>query len=86
MIAIEQALLYLRESLANYVNDNKVSKKIYLKLRRGNYKNEQDFVEELTEREVFYLNKLLAQEMHYAKNNDDQVRLSQLNEIYELLY
>ncbi|HEY4600019.1 MAG TPA: sporulation protein [Cerasibacillus sp.] len=86
MSTIEQTLLYLRESLANYVNDNKVSKKIYLKLRRGNYKDERDFVEDLTEREVSYLNKLLAQEMHYAKNNDDQVRLSQLNEIYELLY
>lgn len=43
-------------------------------------------MEDLDEEESAYLNSLLEQEINYAENAQDDVRVRELNEIYELLF
>lgn len=81
-----QALKYLYESVSNYIEDEPISESIYQKIENNKYENEEDFIEDLHEEEVEYLDMLLEREIGYAKRVDDEVRVKELNDIYELLF
>lgn len=78
-------LLYLKESIANYAEENKIGQHLYNKLKKKAYQDELAFVDDLSEREVVYLNAVLKREMNYARAAQDEIREKQLNEIYQLL-
>jgi len=82
---MEDTLGYLRESLSNYSEDQTVVQRLYEKLNQNNYENEQDFVRDLEEVEMKFLNRILTAEIDYARNGNDEKRAQQLSEIYELL-
>lgn len=86
MNTVEHSLMYLRESLSNYVEENVLCQQIYTKLETKKYDNEADFVEELEEEEIVYLDDLLAKEINYAQSVQDDIRVKELNDIYELLF
>ncbi|WP_053363769.1 sigma-G-dependent sporulation-specific acid-soluble spore protein CsgA [Bacillus sp. FJAT-27251] len=83
---MEQTIAYLREILANYTEKEDVSVRIYRKIEKGNYASEGALVHDLTFEESEYLNKILPWEIQYAKNEQDEQRAYQLNEVYELLF
>jgi hypothetical protein len=83
---MEKTQAYLREIVSNYTETYPLSKKIYQRLEEGNYPSEGDFVRDLTAEEVEFLNKILPEAIEYAKNELDEMRARQLNEVYELLY
>lgn len=85
MIIIDNTLLFLRESLSNY-EKHELSRGIYLKLQQNQYQNEREFVEDLDDREMQYLDQILEREINYAENVQDDVRVSQLREVYELIF
>lgn len=78
--------MYLRESLSNYIEDNGICEVICLKLERKDYENQTEFIDELDEEEVDYLNVVLEKEINYAESAEDEVRVNKLNEIYQLLF
>ncbi|WP_342541282.1 sporulation protein [Heyndrickxia sp. FSL K6-6286] len=80
---MDTTLAYLRESLSNHVNRS-TGQRIYKKLQ-NHYKNEEEFVRELDEEEISFLNSILKDEISYAQNEKDEKRVHQLNEVYELL-
>lgn len=82
---IGKALLYLYETLANYV-DSDLGREIYQKLKTKNYTNEEAFVNDLDDREMIYLDRILEKEIDYTTKANDTVRTTQLKAIYELLY
>lgn len=47
---------------------------------------EGNFVKDLNDDEMSYLNTILEKEIKYAQNEQDQQRASELNEVYELLF
>ncbi|KKK37811.1 sporulation protein [Mesobacillus campisalis] len=83
---MEQTIAYLREILANYTEKDDVSVGIYRKIEKGSYASEGALVNDLTFEESEYLNKILPWEIQYAKNEQDEQRAYQLNEVYELLF
>ncbi|MBU9713130.1 sigma-G-dependent sporulation-specific acid-soluble spore protein CsgA [Evansella tamaricis] len=83
---MEKTLAYLRESLSNHIEYNHVSKGIYEKLERKEYKGEGEFVRDLSEEETVVLNKILRAEIDYARDELDAERAKELNEVYELLF
>ncbi|GGE32434.1 hypothetical protein GCM10011391_08880 [Pullulanibacillus camelliae] len=83
---MDNTLLYLKEALSNWMDENETAYRIHLKLETNDYANEGAFATVLDEHEKRYLNAMLAKEMHHAKEEDDLVRLGQLNEMYEQLY
>ena len=85
MRTIDHTLLYLRESLSNY-EGNDLSQSIHHKLQNNNYQSEEEFVDDLDDREMQYLDKILAREIGYAENVQDDLRLQQLREVYELIF
>src|SRR5690625_3057240 len=82
---IDHTLLYLRESLANYT-ENKMGQQLYEKVEAKHYANEAAFVKDLNDKEMAYLDSILKREIDYAKNAQDNTRLSQLNEVHELIF
>lgn len=86
MNTVEHSLMYLRESLSNYVEESALCQQIYTKLETNKYDNETEFVEELEEEEIVYLDHLLAKEINYAQSVQDDIRVRELNDIYELLF
>jgi galactose mutarotase-like enzyme len=83
---MEQTLGYLRETLSNYNEEHGIAKHIYKKLIENKYKNEEEFVKDLSEKEIDYLNHMLPDEIEYALDAQDYKRVYELNEVYELLY
>ncbi|ESU33894.1 hypothetical protein G3A_03625 [Bacillus sp. 17376] len=83
---MEKTQAYLREIISNYTETYPLSKKIYQRLEQGGYPSEGDFVRDLTAEEIEFLNKILPEAIEYAKNELDEKRAQQLNEVYELLY
>jgi acyl-CoA synthetase (NDP forming) len=83
---MDHTLEYLRESLSNWIDENETAFRIYKKLENHAYTNEKDFVNDLEQDEIKYLSELVHEEMHYADQEQDAVRLSQLNEVFEQLY
>nr|WP_090866436.1 sporulation protein [Oceanobacillus limi] len=82
---MDQTLLYLRESLANY-SENDLCKGIYEKLEANQYESEEEFVQNLSDKEMAYLDSLVERELNYAKNVGDETRVDELTEVYELLF
>lgn len=78
-------LLYLKESIANYIEENKLGQHIYNKLKNETYYNEEDFIDNLSEKEIAYLNAILKREIRYARNAHDEIREKHLSEIYQFL-
>ncbi|MGV2938703.1 sigma-G-dependent sporulation-specific acid-soluble spore protein CsgA [Mesobacillus sp. LC4] len=83
---MEKTQAYLREIISNYTETYPLSKKIYNRLEKGDYPSEGDFVKDLTAEEIEFLNKILPDAIEYARNEVDEIRAQQLNEVYELLY
>ncbi len=83
---MEKTQAYLREIVSNYTESYPLSRKIYQRLDNGNYSSEGAFVKDLTAEEIEFLNKILPEAIEYAKNEFDEKRAHQLNEVYELLY
>lgn len=86
MSLVDHSLMYLRESLSNYVEEDDLCQQIWSKLEDEDYEAESDFVEKLEEEEIVYLDTLLAKEINYAKNVQDEKRVKELNDVYELLF
>lgn len=82
---MDQSLGYLREFMSGHADD-KVGKAIYRMITKNNYSSEGQFVKELSEEEISYLNKLLEDAIEYSKQEQDTERARQLNEVYELLF
>ncbi|WP_041638438.1 sigma-G-dependent sporulation-specific acid-soluble spore protein CsgA [Anoxybacillus flavithermus] len=83
---MNQTLAYLREALANYADrHHAVAIHLYKKLISKPYKNEEQFVCDLSPKEVAFLDRMLRQEMKYAKEEQDNIRIYHLNEVYEQL-
>ena len=83
---MEKTQAYLREIISNYTETYPLSKKIYNRLEQGDYPSEGEFVKDLTAEEIEFLNKILPEAIEYARNELDEKRAQQLNEVYELLY
>ncbi|MBD1381657.1 sigma-G-dependent sporulation-specific acid-soluble spore protein CsgA [Metabacillus arenae] len=83
---MDQSLGYLRESLANYIDRSDEGKEIYRKLLHFQEQSEEQFVNELSEQEIQFLNHVLPNEIKYAADEKDYERLHFLNEVYEILY
>ncbi len=81
---MDVTLGYLRETLSNHLNRD-VGKQIYKKLLHHQYKNEGDFVRDLNDGEMAFLNTILEKELRYAMEEQDEKRVKELNEVYELL-
>jgi hypothetical protein len=77
--------MYLRESLSNYEN-SELSQSVYHKLENHSYPSEEDFIKDLNDKELQYLNNILEREIHYAENVQDELRVQQLREVYELIF
>lgn len=84
---MDKTLGYLRETLSNYTDEHhELANHIYRKLAKGNFRSEEVFVRHLSQKESDFLNKILQNEIHYAKQEQDEKRAHQLNEVYELLF
>ncbi len=83
---MDKTLGYLREILSNYSDDHSEGRQLYRKLSEGNFSNEGDFVRHLTQKEINFLNNMLPKEINYAKEEQDEKRAHELNEVYELLF
>ena len=83
---MEQSLKYLREILSSYIEDDPVGQRIYKQLATTNYAKEVNFVEDLNQEEINYMNKMLQKAIHYSEQEQDTERAQQLTEVYELLF
>ncbi|AIC96845.1 MULTISPECIES: sigma-G-dependent sporulation-specific acid-soluble spore protein CsgA [Bacillus] len=81
---MDVTLGYLRESLSNHL-ENEVCQRICKKMLAKRYANEGEFVKDLDDNEMSFLNHVLEKEIKYAQNEQDQKRAKELNEVYELL-
>ncbi|WP_458412733.1 sporulation protein [Schinkia sp. CFF1] len=79
---MEQTLAYLRETLSNYLNEHEISQHIYEKISKKAYNREDAFIDDLNEKEVRYLSDILPDELRYAKEEQDEKRYHELNNIY----
>lgn len=83
---MDQSLLFFRETLSNYLEKHEIAQDIYERLAAKNYSTEKEFVDMLSQKEIGYLSDILPDEIEYAKNEQDDMRYSELNEVYEQLY
>lgn len=84
---METTLAYLREILSNYIDyHDETPRHIYKKLVKIPYDNEEQFVRDLTEKEISFLNHILPHEIKYAMEERDFKRVHELNEVYEQLF
>ncbi|WP_188392693.1 sporulation protein [Compostibacillus humi] len=82
---MDHTLKYLRESLSNY-SENEMCQQIIAKLEENQYSEEIEFVKDLSEEEISYLDQVLENELDYARNAQDEVRTKQLLEVFEQLF
>ncbi len=83
---MDKTLGYLRETLSNYTEQYSIGQQIYKKLVEAEFHNEGLFVRALSQEEINFLDRILPDEINYAKEEQDSVRAKQLNEVYELLF
>ncbi len=83
---MDQTLGYLREILSNYVDGHNEGRQVYRKLTEGEFSSEGDFVRKLNYKEINFLNEILPKEINYAKEEQDEKRAHELNEVFELLF
>jgi hypothetical protein len=84
--AMDQTLGYLREILSNYSDEHSEGRHLYRKLSEGDFISEESFVRHLNSSEIDFLNKILPNEIKYAKEEKDDKRAHELNEVFELLF
>jgi len=82
---IKKSLQYLSEALSNYVEIDQMCQEICTKLENGDYEEEVEFIEALEEEEASYLETVLQNEINYAKNAQDDIRVENLEVIYQVL-
>ncbi|MFC7392372.1 sporulation protein [Scopulibacillus cellulosilyticus] len=82
---MDYTLDYLKESLSNWVDRDDRALNLFHKIENHQFPNEEAFVEVLSEEETEYLHDVLRKEMAYAKNEQDEVRYSQLSDVFEQL-
>lgn len=82
---MDQTLGYLREVLSNYSEEHSVGRHLYRRLSEGHNTSEESFVRHLSSKDIDFLNKILPNEIKYAKEEQDEKRAHELNEVYELL-
>lgn len=80
------AIKYLYESMSNYIEEDPLSEVIYHKIAINAYETEEDFIEDLHEEEIAYIEVLLEKEIDYARKSGDEKRTEELHDIYELLF
>lgn len=83
---MDQTLGFLRETLSNYTEKYSIGQRIYEKVKQEQYTSEGEFVRALSASEIDFLNKILPDEIQYARDEQDQKRAHELNEVYELLF
>lgn len=83
---MDSNLGFLREALSNHLENHKVCQEIYRKLEANEYKNEEEFAEDLEVNENRILNLILQYELDYARQEKDDLRLQRLNGVYEQLF
>jgi hypothetical protein len=85
---MDQSLAYLREILSLHTENSDIGKELYDKLTNGNYTGEGQlqFVRELSEDEMSFLDHVLKEAIAYSKHAQDSERANHLNEVYELLF
>jgi hypothetical protein len=83
---MDKTLGYLRETLANYNDEHTIGSHLYRKLAEGQFSSEGSFVKHLNQTEINFLNKILPNEIRYAKEEQDEKRAHELNEVFELLF
>lgn len=83
---MDKTLGYLRETLSNYTEQYSIGQQIYEKLHKHHFKSEGSFVRGLTQEESAFLDRILPDEINYAKDEQDMLRAKQLNEVFELLF
>lgn len=83
---MDKTLGYLRETLANYNDEHTIGSHLYRKLSEGHFSSEESFVRQLNQTEINFLNKILPNEINYAKEEQDEKRAYELNEVFELLF
>jgi hypothetical protein len=83
---MDKTLGYLREILSNYSDGHNEGRQIYRKLTEGKFSTEGDFVRHLNQKEINFLNEILPNEINYAKEEQDEKRAHELNELFELLF
>jgi hypothetical protein len=86
VMVMDQTLGYLREILSNYSEEHSEGRHLYQKLSEGHFPSEESFVRHLNSTEIDFLNKILPNEIKYAKEEQDEKRAYELNEVYELLF
>jgi hypothetical protein len=82
---MDQTLGYLRETLSNYTEQYSICQEIYDMVTTQKYTSEGAFVKDLSTEQIDFLNKILPDEIQYAKDEQDQQRTRELNEVFELL-
>ncbi|WP_066061844.1 sigma-G-dependent sporulation-specific acid-soluble spore protein CsgA [Neobacillus soli] len=82
---MDKTLGYLREILSNYTDEHSVGRHIYRKISKGTFTSEESFIRDLNQEEINFLNHMLPREINYAKEEQDEKRAHELNEVYELL-
>nr|WP_306798649.1 sporulation protein [Oceanobacillus saliphilus] len=76
---------YLRESLSNYM-ENDMCQQLVSKLEANHYTSEKKFIDDLDGNEMDYLDMVLENELDYAKNVQNDIRVQELNEVFEQLF
>nr|WP_163971199.1 sporulation protein [Oceanobacillus halotolerans] len=82
---MDNTLNYLRESLSNYM-EHDLCQEIVEKIENHDYESEEEFVTALDDKEMEYLDSMLERELRYAKNVENDIRVKELTEVYELLF
>jgi hypothetical protein len=82
---LEQTLAYLRESLSNWTDNYALARVISTKLDSAPYQSEEAFVKDLSDDESVFLNDILQREMSHSRSEGDDIRLEELNNVYENL-
>lgn len=83
---MNRPLSYLKEILSNYIDRYEVAKDIYQLIKDYDFVTEEEFVSKLSSDQIKFLDEMLPSEMNHAMEVKDEVRVMQLNEVYELLY
>lgn len=83
---MEQSLNYVREILSAHTENDAVGRRLYKRLSDHDFKSEQVFAWNLTQEESNYLNQILEEAIEYSRQEQDDERARQLNEVYEQLF
>ncbi|PKG22992.1 sporulation protein [Niallia nealsonii] len=64
---MNESLRYIREILSLYTDRSDIGKTIPSKAENGSYKTEENFVRDLSPKEIDFLNNISKEESQYAK-------------------